>query len=119
MTQVSRSAVTNAMDCSCQQLLLEAVSDNRIHEVRALAEAGAKVAAPDSNGCTPVYFAAGLGHVAVIEVLAELGADLSAPDSNGTTPLFMAAQDGHVQAIHALVRLGVEINAVDNDGATV
>jgi ankyrin repeat protein len=58
------------------------------------------------SGATPVYAAAGQGHVEVVKALAALGADVTRPMRDGTTPVFIAARQGYFGVVKALKSLG-------------
>jgi ankyrin repeat protein len=56
--------------------------------VRLLLENGAELESKDDNfGRTPLSWAAGNRHEAVIKLLVEKGAELESKDKDGTTPL--------------------------------
>jgi ankyrin repeat protein len=56
-----------------------------------LGSEGIKPDSKDSNGYTPLMWAAGYGHEAVAELLLKKGADVEAKDNNGRTALYGAA----------------------------
>ena len=75
----------------------------------------------DDSGRTPLSWAAGTGHEAVVRLLVERGGvDINSRDSSyGRTPLIWAAYKGHGAVVRLLVeREGVEINAKDDEGNT-
>jgi hypothetical protein len=53
--------------------------------LRLLHELGGDLNAVDTEGRTPAYYAAAMGHVEAIRALCELGADITTPDDNGRT----------------------------------
>ena len=61
--------------------------------LRMLIGCGADIHAVDSNGATPLYWAAGNGHFDVVRCLVAGGADMNVVDRNGAPPLFYAASD--------------------------
>ena len=85
----------------------------------------------ESEGATPILFAADRSDVPLMRLLVELGADPLVPNFNNTTPLMAAAGLGTTEpleeageesealaAVNMLLDLGADINAVNNDGDT-
>jgi ankyrin repeat protein len=85
----------------------------------------------ESDGATPILFAADRSDVPLMRLLVELGADPLLPNFNNTTPLMAAAglgttepleeageENEAVEAVNMLLDLGADINAVNNDGDT-
>jgi len=85
----------------------------------------------ESEGATPILFAADRSDVPLMRLLIELGADPLIPNFNNTTPLMAAAGLGTVEpfeeageesealeAVNMLLDLGADINGVNNDGDT-
>jgi ankyrin repeat protein len=59
--------------------------------VNCLLNNGANIHQADSDGETPLLWAARYGHIQIVELLLENGADIHQADSNGRTPLHVAA----------------------------
>jgi ankyrin repeat protein len=85
----------------------------------------------ESDGATPMLFAADRSDVPLMRLLLQLGADPKIPNFNNTTPLMAAAGLGTtepleeageeseaLEAVNMLLDLGADINAVNNDGDT-
>src|SRR5215831_197854 len=85
----------------------------------------------ESDGATPMLFAADRSDVPLMRLLVELGADPLIPNFNNTTPLMAAAGLGTtepleeageeseaLEAVNMLLDLGADINAVNNEGDT-
>jgi uncharacterized protein len=85
----------------------------------------------ESDGATPMLFAADRSDVPLMRLLVELGADPLIPNLNNTTPLMAAAglgttepleeageENEAVEAVNMLLDLGADINAVNNEGDT-
>ena len=75
----------------------------------------------DELGRTPLSWAAGGGHEAVVRLLVERdGVDINAEDNEGRTPLIWAAYRGHEAVVRLLIEKDdVDIDAKDNDGMTL
>jgi hypothetical protein len=90
--------------------------------VNTLLEMGAKVDvdAKDKSGRTPLSWAAGMGHEAVVELLFGTGkVDIDAKDTFGRTPLSWAAGMGREAVVEVLLGTGkVDIDAKDKSGRT-
>ena len=70
----------------------------------------------DSNGRTPLLWAAWNGHEAVVKLLLERGAELETKDNDsGRTPLLWAAWNGHEAVVKLLLEKGAELETKDND----
>jgi ankyrin repeat protein len=85
----------------------------------------------ESDGATPILFAADRSDVPLMRLLVELGADPLIPNFNNTTPLMAAAGLGTtepleeageeseaLEAVNMLLDLGADINTVNNEGDT-
>ena len=63
--------------------------------------------------CTPLFIAAGYGHLPVVERLIAASADMEIGAAVGNeTPLFIAASRGHVGIVEALIVAGAQLNKV-------
>jgi ankyrin repeat protein len=85
----------------------------------------------ETEGATPLLFAADRSDVPLMRLLLELGADPLLPNSNHTTPLLAAAGVGTqepqeeageeseaLEAVKLMLDLGADINTVNNNGDT-
>ena len=79
---------------------------------------GAAIKAECKNGGTPLSWAAGSGHEAVVRLLLEKGAAVEAEDNGGRTPLSWAAGSGREAVVRLLLEKGAAIEAKDNGGRT-
>ena len=62
---------------------------------------------------TPLHFAAGGGHTAIVEALIDKGANVNAAAKNKTRPLHWAASKGHKRVVEVLINRGADLNAGD------
>lgn len=69
-------------------------------------------------GRTPLYEAANIEDIIVIEFLVSHGAEINAMDIDEQTPLHRAAKNGFAKATELLIKLGADVDAVDGDGLT-
>ena len=76
-----------------------------------LLEANADVDEPSkTTGATPLFIAAGKGHVEMLRLLIDAGADKDAATTDfGLTPLFIAVQNNHIEAAGLLIDSGVNV----------
>ena len=73
--------------------LIDAATDGRELAIQGLLNAGVRVNAADSEGQTPLFFAAFNGHEAcVARLLKDPGVQVNAADNNGWTPLHWATK---------------------------
>ena len=79
---------------------------------------GADANAEDSDGWTPMHYAAYCGHAEVVRLLLANGADANTQDRYGWTPLHHAARNGHGEIVKLLLAHGANVNAKDNYGWT-
>ncbi|RYP63503.1 hypothetical protein DL771_009248 [Monosporascus sp. 5C6A] len=75
-----------------------------------------KVDLKDNAGRTPLCWAAGNGHEAVVKLLLENGAAIEAKDKDGQTPLLWAVEKGHEAVIRLLLEKGAASEAENKDG---
>ena len=82
-----------------------------------LLENGHDLNSKDSNGRTPLSWAAGNGREAVVKLLLEKGTELENKNKEyGQTPLSWAAENGHEAVVKLLLEKGAELETKDVDG---
>ena len=81
-------------------------------------EEGHDINERDGSGCTPLFYASGIGDLEMTKYLVEEGADLSARAENGATALHIAARANNLEVVQYLTEKGADMNATDNQGDT-
>lgn len=72
----------------------------------------------DSDGWTPLLFAAGMGHSRVVVILLRHGANVSVVANDRHTALLVSAYGGYLVATTILIKAGADLEATDMRGAT-
>ncbi len=99
-------AVTGPADAAPRESLVDAVRQldhSRIHD---LLRRQADVNARESDGMTPLHWAAHHGDADIVATLIEAGADVASTTRYGVTPIWLAAHDGHAAVVETLLRAG-------------
>jgi ankyrin repeat protein len=95
-----------------------AARDGDNERLLALLEQGARVNRGNSNGGTPLMYAALSGNPETVGLLLAHGAKVNAAASNGWTALMIAAVKGHARAAQVLLEQGALANRPDVYGWT-
>lgn len=98
--------------------LLAAAKAGKSTEVERLLDAYADVAAQDTEGYTPLHWAAYSGDRKAVELLIAHHANVNARCRSGCTPLHMAAYWGYKEIAQVLLEHGAEINVATTGGYT-
>ena len=81
-----------------------------------LIQAGADVNVYDSEGETPLMYAASSNSIDVVRVLIEAGANVNDRADDERTALIIAAQEGHTDMVELLIQAGADVYARDDEG---
>ncbi len=116
---LQQKADVNAQQIDGTTALHWAVQANDLQLADMLLRAGAKPAAANKAGATPLLLAAQNGNAAMIERLLAAGADANAPlTKTGDTALMMAARTGKTDAVKVLLDHQAQVNAKETWGGT-
>ena len=97
----------------------QAVRQGDLNKVKTLLENNpGLINAQDVRGCTPLHYAAGSGHKAVIVLLLEKGGKVDLKNNSGDIPLHWAAYEGHTEVAELLIEKGARVDAPDRNGRT-
>jgi len=72
----------------------------------------------NANDWTPLFLAAGGGHVETVRLLHRQSADVDAVAQDGTTPLLIATCEGRLDVVRLLCEIGAEKDRASLAGAT-
>lgn len=87
-------------------------------EVTRLLSEGSKINQTESNGWTPICFAACYGKPEIADILVKAGANINHITLDGSQPIHIAAEAGNSAMVAFLLRLGVSSNAKTPEGVT-
>ncbi len=96
----------------------DAAMNGDLAKVRALLERNPALleARDDGENVTPLAYAAGFGHMEVLEYLVARGADVNARDPRGLTALHLTVYTGQLQALRYLLDKGADVKAKGPSG---
>jgi ankyrin repeat protein len=98
--------------------LAAAARDADVDEARKLIAAGADVNATESDGTSPLLWAAHQGSPELVQLLLKAGADPNVANNFGVTPLLEASRYGDAATIEALLEGGADVAAAAREGET-
>ena len=98
-------------------LLLQYDSDQEV--IQLLLTKGADANAKDTDGDTPLFYAAGYSHdISILKKLITFGADIHYKTNEGFSLLHCAAMNKHIEVLKYVLSLGFYVDLADNDGCT-
>ncbi|TDG42590.1 hypothetical protein AWZ03_010999 [Drosophila navojoa] len=101
---------------SIERMILWAVSENRLSEVREILQLDADtVNAKDNDGYTPLHRACYNNFLDIARLLLQYQADPNARTELGWTPLHSACKWSHPESVQLLLQFGADVNA-ESDG---
>jgi hypothetical protein len=123
-TLIAEGCDPNVLDDDCNTvwgrfLGRERTSRNHVFRlVKSLIASGAQVNISDSNGWTPLHWAAQYGHIEIIKLLIANGAHTEAKDDEGQTPIALAQSESakamlQEVAVQKMKQDAVEANVVN------
>jgi ankyrin repeat protein len=111
-TKDEKKKVARAKKKQRKFLLLGAAHDGDLKTVRRMIEKkGVGVDKGDLFGSTATFFAAGGGHIKVLEYLLRAGADVNHIDKQGETALLVASRKSQFDAMQFLLKNGADLEA--------
>jgi ankyrin repeat protein len=116
MAMVARMGI-RAKDGSGSTVLHYAAASGREEAVGFLLSKGADPNALNLDGATPLFLAAGNGHVGVVKLLLKHGVPIDEPKK--WTPLLYAANHGKTEVVKLLIEKGASVTAKGENGQTL
>ncbi len=98
----------------------EAAREGNVERLKQLAKVdNVNLDQPDSNGLTPLLFAAAFGHFEAVKFLIEKGATVDSKSATGIIPLYDACVGGFLHIVKFLIANGASVNNVSKEGVSV
>ena len=112
------SAGFGLTSAAAESTIAAAARDGDLEKVRELINGGADVNSPQSDGTTPLLWAAYHSYPEMVSALIDAGADPNAANRFGVTPLLQASRYGDAAVIQALLDGGASLDINHPDGVT-
>lgn len=114
-----RDLEINARSRWGETALYQAIQRKRLSAAKILLAAGANTNVANTEGRTPLSWAAAEGSEETIELLLQQpGIELDTADKSGQTPLLHAADAGHAKCVRMLLEKGANVKYADKEGRT-
>lgn len=94
--------------------LIDAIYQGSVETVRQLLRGNVDIECADSEGGTPLMYAAANCNEVVVNLLLKKGANVEARDKNGMSPLICAAISGNKDIVSALLENGAKVQKAPN-----
>lgn len=104
-----------------ESTLFKAVVDGEVDKLRSILDSGVDPSMADSEGMTPLHYAADRGNCEVVDILLSYGANANSIDCEGQTPLMLAVMCENEDVVKSLLReeVGADISLVNLEGESV
>lgn len=109
-------AAPNIAFSQTEEDLNNAIFKNDEKKVFYLLKAGVKPNYKNSEGVTPLMFAAENGNLYIVKQLIANGAELNSVPNSGVTALIAASKNNNLEIVELLLQNNAEVNAVDQNG---
>ena len=107
-----------AEDIGDDPVLLHTAVNGYAEIMELLLEHGVQVDRANTEGETPLLFAAHLGHINLVRMLLDKGAQADKANKTGEAPLLVAIASGHTEIAQLLINFGAQVNQASADGST-
>ena len=111
--------VAQADPAAADQRLAQAAARGDAAAVGLLLRERVDVNGADSDGVTPLHWAAWADNLPIADLLIRAGASVAAANAFGVTPISIAAEHGNAAIVRRLLDEGADVNSVDGTGDTI
>jgi ankyrin repeat protein len=100
--------------------LIKAIEKNDVSLIQSAITHGADIKLPFIDDCTPLGYAASLGHLEAVSMLISSGADVNQEISEdaGYSALICAVSSGKLDVVKVLVEAGADVDAESSQGSS-
>ena len=116
--KIAELLIAQGADVDLKLPIIGAIKRKQIEIVETLIANSANINLKDSDGRTPLHFAARKGFKKIAALLITKGANVNEKDNRTTTPLHEAASWGHKEFVALLLANGANINVKRRSGGT-